>query len=101
VADALLGLGWALCDQGRHAEAEPLLERALGLYERAFGPEHPSVAEALMGLGVARLGRGRAAEAEVELSRAVEILARRGLETDETTEAAALLERARAARAGE
>ena len=31
-------------DQGSYAEAEPLDQRALGLWEKALGPEHPDVA---------------------------------------------------------
>jgi len=27
--------------QGRYAEAEPLYKRALAIYEKALGPEHP------------------------------------------------------------
>lgn len=82
------------------AEAEALLERALQLYEAAFGPNHPAVAEALLGLGAAHLGRGRPEAAEAELARAVALLGKRGAATDEAAEASRLLAEARAARVG-
>ena len=33
--------------QGRHIEAEPLFKRALAIYEKALGPDHPIVAMSL------------------------------------------------------
>ena len=33
--------------QGNYADAEPLLARATAIWEKALGPEHPSVATAL------------------------------------------------------
>ncbi len=33
--------------QGHFAEAEPLYQRALAVYEKALGPEHPDVATSL------------------------------------------------------
>ncbi len=30
--------------QGKHSEVEPLLQRALAIYEKTLGPEHPYVA---------------------------------------------------------
>ena len=57
-------LGLMLLDAGQYAEAEPLLERALAIPEKALGPEHPDVAglNNLASLYHARpLRRGRAA----------------------------------------
>ena len=34
-------------DQGRYAEADPLLKRALAIDEKALGPEHPDVGQSL------------------------------------------------------
>ncbi len=34
----LAGLYWA---QGKYEQAEPLLERALAIFTKAFGPQHP------------------------------------------------------------
>jgi tetratricopeptide (TPR) repeat protein len=36
--------------QGRYAEAEPPLKRALAIYEKTLGPDHPSVATGLNNL---------------------------------------------------
>ncbi len=33
--------------QGRYAEAEPLHQRSLAIFEKALGPEHPDVAQSL------------------------------------------------------
>ncbi len=33
--------------QGRYAEAEPLLKRALAIWEKALGPDHPNFAQSL------------------------------------------------------
>ncbi len=33
--------------QSNYAEAEPLYQRALAIWEKALGPEHPNVATAL------------------------------------------------------
>ncbi len=33
--------------QGRYGEAEPLYKRALAIWEKALGPEHPDVAKSL------------------------------------------------------
>ena len=50
--NALSGLGHALRVQGRYAEAEPALERALALAEESLRPEDPDVAAALNALGM-------------------------------------------------
>jgi tetratricopeptide (TPR) repeat protein len=36
--------------QGQYAQAEPLVKRALAIYEKALGPDHPSVATSLNNL---------------------------------------------------
>ncbi len=33
--------------QGKYAEAEPLFQRSLAIFEKALGPEHPHVATTL------------------------------------------------------
>jgi hypothetical protein len=40
--------------QDRHSDAEPLFRRALAIYEKAAGPEHPAVATLLSNLGLIR-----------------------------------------------
>jgi tetratricopeptide (TPR) repeat protein len=63
----------ALYGQGRYAEAEPLLKRALEIRERSLGPDHPDVAESLNNLALLYESRGRSAEAEPLLKRALAI----------------------------
>ncbi len=47
MAATLNGLAKIGQAQGNYAEAEPLLQRALAILERALGPEHPNVAKVL------------------------------------------------------
>ena len=54
-----------LMDQGRHAEAEPLLQRALSIRERALGLKHPAVANTLSSLGGLYRDTGRLDEAAI------------------------------------
>jgi Tetratricopeptide repeat/CHAT domain len=53
-----------LYSQGRYAEAEPLRKRALAIYEKALGPNHPDVAITLNNLAWLYKTQGRYAEAE-------------------------------------
>jgi tetratricopeptide (TPR) repeat protein len=64
LASVLNALGLYLHAQAAYDEAEPLCERALAIWEKALGPEHPEVARALH--NVARLYLARAAYAEAE-----------------------------------
>ena len=59
--------------QGRYGEAEPLIQRALTIWENAFGPENPAVAAALNTLALVRHDRGHVAEAERLYRRALAI----------------------------
>ncbi|HYM35463.1 MAG TPA: tetratricopeptide repeat protein, partial [Steroidobacteraceae bacterium] len=45
VGDALLLLGKALLAQGKKAEAEPLLKRALQCLTNGYGADHPTTLE--------------------------------------------------------
>jgi tetratricopeptide (TPR) repeat protein len=47
----------------RYAEAEPLYARAIGIQERALGPNHPKLAEGVVGFASLRKEQGRIAEA--------------------------------------
>jgi tetratricopeptide (TPR) repeat protein len=53
-----------LSAQGRYSEAIPLAQRALAIYEKSLGPDHPFVASALNHLAAAYKGQGRYADAE-------------------------------------
>ena len=50
--------------QGKYAEAEPLYKRALGIREKALGPDHPDVATGLNNLAELYRVQGKYAEAE-------------------------------------
>jgi len=56
--------------QGKHAEAEPLYQRALAIYEKTLGIEHPEVAAALENLAHLLWITNRGAEAEELAKRA-------------------------------
>lgn len=64
VAQILNNLALLYEGQGRYAEAEPLLRRALAIAEKALGPEHPHVAMSLNNLAGLYEAQGRYAEAE-------------------------------------
>ena len=51
-------------EEGRYADAEPLYKRVLAINEKAFGPDHPSVALALNDLAELYKEEGRYADAE-------------------------------------
>jgi tetratricopeptide (TPR) repeat protein len=58
---------------GRLAAAEPLLERAIAILEKALGPEHPDLAMSLNNLAGLYQATGRYAEAEPLYQRAIAI----------------------------
>jgi len=58
---------------GRYSEAEPLLQRALAIREKALGPEHPDVAASLNNLAALYDAQGQYAEAEPLYQRALAI----------------------------
>lgn len=45
--------------QGRFEAAEPLFMRALAIWEKAFGPDHPGVAKSLSNLALLFQAQGR------------------------------------------
>lgn len=51
-------------DQDKLAEAEPLLQRSLAIWQKVFGPEHPNVAQSLNLLAVLYNAQGKYEEAE-------------------------------------
>ncbi|MCZ6490696.1 MAG: tetratricopeptide repeat protein [Acidobacteria bacterium] len=51
-------------DQDKLAEAEPLLQRSLAIWQKVFGPEHPNVAQSLSLLAVLYNAQGKNEEAE-------------------------------------
>jgi tetratricopeptide (TPR) repeat protein len=61
-------------DMNRPAEAEPLIRRALLIFEQSLGPEHPNVAITLHNLGQSLQDTNRLTEAEPLMRRGEEIL---------------------------
>ena len=62
-----------LYNQGRYADAEPLLKRSLAIQEQALGPNHPEVASLLNNLAEVYESQGRYADAEPLLKRSLAI----------------------------
>jgi tetratricopeptide (TPR) repeat protein len=65
--------GLFLTERARYAEAEPLYQRALRIWEKALGPEHPDVATSLNNLAELCRAQGKYAEAEPLHQRALGI----------------------------
>ncbi len=72
-ASALNSLALLLQDTNRFAEGEPLMRRALAIYEKSYGPEHPNVAAALNNLATLLNATNRLADAEPLMRRALAI----------------------------
>jgi tetratricopeptide (TPR) repeat protein len=77
IGTSLHNLAKLLRAQGDYAAARPLHERALAIYERALGPEHPHTAAGLRNLGKLFQAEGNLAEARPHFERAITILAQR------------------------
>jgi tetratricopeptide (TPR) repeat protein len=60
-------------DQGKLAQAEPLLSRALAIREQALGAGHPDIATSLEALGWLLAKQGKLAGAEAVLKKAIAI----------------------------
>ena len=58
---------------GQYAVAEPLYRRALGIYEKALGKDHPNVATSLNNLALLLASQGKYVEAEPLYRRALAI----------------------------
>jgi tetratricopeptide (TPR) repeat protein len=65
--------GVYLGKRARHAEAAPLYQRALRIWEKALGPEHLNVAKSLNNLAELCRARGKYADAELLCQRALGI----------------------------
>ncbi len=70
------GMGEVYRAQGRYAEAEPLYQRPLAIFEKALGPEHPHVAMTLENYAALLRQTARANEAERMEARAKAIRAK-------------------------
>jgi tetratricopeptide (TPR) repeat protein len=73
VAASLNNLAQLYQAQGRYADAEPHYKRALAIYEKALGPDHPNLAASLNNLAELYRAQGRYADAEPLYKRALAI----------------------------
>ncbi len=80
LAVSLLGLVSVYAAQGRYAESEPLIKRALAILEKALGPGHPDVATSLENYAALLRKTGRATEAAKLEARAEAIRAKHAKE---------------------
>ena len=62
--------------EGAYAQAEPVFRRALAIYEKALGPEHPKVATSLENYAFMLQSTGRQEKAALLQSRAEVIRAK-------------------------
>jgi tetratricopeptide (TPR) repeat protein len=76
VGAGLISFADNVSKQGRYAEGEALLERALAIFERAHGRDHPEFANGLLALASLRTDQGRAAEAIALHERALAVAER-------------------------
>jgi len=91
-----IGIGGALGNLGRHAEAVPLMQATLKTLRSTFPEDHPYVAYTLHNLGRSLAGLGRKDEARAAFTQAVSIFEARfgpdNPETLDTIEALAALD---------
>jgi Tfp pilus assembly protein PilF len=73
VAACLNNLGMLYYNQDQYAKAEPLLQRALAIREKAFSSEHPDVATSLENYARCLLAMDRSQDAESLEARAMAI----------------------------
>ena len=75
MAQSLNNLALLYYTQGQYAQAEPLYKRSLAIWEKALGPDHPSVATSLENLAGLYRATNRDKEAETLEQRAARIRA--------------------------
>jgi hypothetical protein len=79
LAVALHNLAIVYIEEGKSAEALPLLEQSLAIHQKALGPDHPQVEWDLEDLAITLRALGRVAEANVDEERAATIRNKSGL----------------------
>ena len=72
-ATAVSNLAWLFKLTNRLAEAEPLMRRAVAIYDKAYGPDHPHLAAALNNLAQLLSDTNRLTEAEPLMRRVLAI----------------------------
>jgi tetratricopeptide (TPR) repeat protein len=70
---SLINLGYLYQRQGRYAEAEPLIQRSMAIWQKALGPEHPQLALSFHSLAELYREQLRYGEAELLHMRALSI----------------------------
>ena len=73
MGQSLNNLAVRYLNQGKYAQAEPLLQRSLAIREKGLGPEHPDVAQSLNNLAELYRTQGKYAEAEPLFKRSLGI----------------------------
>jgi tetratricopeptide (TPR) repeat protein len=76
VATSLNNLAGLYDTQGQYGKAEPLYQRALAIFEKALGPEHPNVVTVLENYALCLRAIHRSQEADLLESRAKMIRAK-------------------------
>ncbi len=74
LAENLNNLAGLYRSQGKYAEAEPLIERSLTIWENQLGEDHPSVATSLNNLALLYKSQGKYEEAEPLYLRSLAIM---------------------------
>ena len=72
-ADTIINLGSTYDSQGKYDEAVVYNQRALKVYENAFGVDHINTADTIMNLGVTYRHQGKYDEAIAQYERALTI----------------------------
>jgi tetratricopeptide (TPR) repeat protein len=75
-AESLVSLADLYRMEGEQSRREPLLRKALYIYEKSLGPDSPRVADTLLDMSLDSLNEGKPAMAEAVLGRALAILRR-------------------------
>ena len=73
IASTFFNLGVRLCQQNKHANAQPLFQGALTVFEGALGPAHPLVAKTLRNLALVKYHLGEFEAAAGFYKRAIEM----------------------------
>jgi Tfp pilus assembly protein PilF len=78
LADSLNELAILYATQHKHAQAEPMFQRALGVSVAALGSDHPDVAIVLKNIGILKASQRQYAEADLLLSQSLSLTNRLG-----------------------
>ena len=74
IAYALMGLGAVYSNLGQFEKAEAAEQRALGIFQQALGPEHPTIGNVFKNIAGLKVNEGELAKAEEYYRQALGIL---------------------------